>query len=126
MKNIQTFNEFVNESNKSINEGIAKKVGEFVMDNEPDSDTLTNIKAIAKDLKINIDDLKQIDSEMHYKTPEYSAVEGAFSKGSSKSIDLPNGSSMSGPFVYVNKQTGIAKYEEQGFTAYMFSDKSKF
>jgi len=119
MKNLQTFNEFVNEA-------YANKAGEFVMDFEPDSDTLLNIKAVAKALGVNHTDLKQIDSEMHYETPEYSAVEAAFSKGSSKSIDLPNGSSMSGPFVNINKRAEIARYEEQGFTAYMFTDKSKF
>ncbi len=124
MKNLQTFSEFVNES--TINEAYAKKADQFIMDYEPDSDTLLNIKAVAKALGVNIKDLKQIDSEMHSETPEYSAAEKAFSKGTSKSIDLPNGSTMSGPFVYVNKQTGVAKYEEQGFTAYMFTDKSKF
>jgi len=115
---------FVKES--TITEAYANKSGEFVMDHEPDPDTLLNIKSIAKALGTDINDLKQIDSEMHYNSSEYSAVEKAFSKGKSEDIDLPNASSMSGPFVYVNKRAGIAKYEEQGFTAFMFTDKSKF
>tara|TARA_R110002153_G_scaffold224882_1_gene377561 strand:- start:153 stop:527 length:375 start_codon:yes stop_codon:yes gene_type:complete len=124
MKNVHSFNEFINES--TITEAYANKAGEFVMDSEPDPDTLLNIKATAKALGIDINNMKQIDSEIHDESSEYSAVEKAFLKGKSESIDLPNGSSMSGPFVYVNKRTGIAKYEEQGFTAYLFSEKSKF
>ena len=115
---------FVKES--AITEAYANKAGEFVMDFEPDSDTLLNIKAVAKALGVNHTDMKQLDSEMNDGTSEWVAVEKAFSKGTTKDIELPNGSSMSGPFVYINKRAEIAKYEEQGFTAYMFTDKSKF
>jgi hypothetical protein len=115
---------FVKES--AVTEAYANKAGEFVMDHEPDPDTLLNIKATAKALGVKANDMKQIDSEMHYNSSEYSAVEKAFSKGNAKDIELPNASPNSGPFVYVNKRAEIAKYEEQGFTAYFFTNKSKF
>jgi len=111
---------------ESITEAYASKAGEFVMDHEPDPDTLLNIKATAKALGVKANDMKQIDSEMHYNSSEYSAVEKAFSKGDAKDIELPNASPTSGPFVFVNKRAEIAKYEEQGFTAFFFTDKSKF
>ena len=50
------------------------------MDHEPDPDTLLNIKATAKALGVKANDMKQIDSEMHYNSSEYSAVEKAFRK----------------------------------------------
>jgi hypothetical protein len=118
MKNVKTYIEF-------INEAFAKTAGDLVMDYDPDPDTLVNIKLTAKALGINPNSLKQIDSEMDEGSPEYDAAEKAFLKGKAEELKLPD-ASLSGPFVYVNKGTGVAKYEEQGFTAYFFSDKSKF
>ncbi len=130
MKNLQTFNEFVNEA-------YANKSGKDIMDFKPTSIMLEYIEIIAKALGVKAKDMKMIGSGfgMHFQagpalwdftTPEYSSADLAFKKGSAKDIKLPESKVPEGPYAMVNTRTGIARYEEEGFTAYFFTKKSKF
>jgi hypothetical protein len=130
MKNLQTFNEFVNES-------YANKSGKDIMDFKPNSIMLSYIEIIAKALGVKANDMKIIGSGFgehftdgpalwDFTTPEYNSADLAFKKGTSKDIKLPKSKVPEGPYAMVNKRAGIARYEEEGFTAYFFTDKSKF
>ena len=126
MKNVQTFNEFVNES-EVVNEASNWKKGESVIHvnygHDEDTDAMYN--AAAKALGCTVDDLSQFSSEDDNEKA-FDAAEKAFNKGSSKEIKLSD-AGMSGPFLYANQKAGICKYEEQGFEAYVYNyNKARF
>lgn len=118
MKNVKSFNEFVNEGRVSIS------AGELVADWAED-ETLDMYKTAAKELGVNVNSLKQLDSEMDGDSKEYDAAVKAFNAGKTEDIKLP-GAGVAGPFLTINKKTGVAHYAEQGLDAYLFTDKSKF
>ncbi|MBC8429797.1 MAG: hypothetical protein H8D92_00210 [Pelagibacteraceae bacterium] len=131
MKNLQSFNEFVNES-EVVNEASNWKKGEsvsvmFTNGHDEYTDDLTSdidyvmYDAAAAALGCTVDDLSQFSSEDD-KDKEFDAAKNAFDKGSSTDIKL-DGAGMSGPFLYANKKAGICKYEEQGFEAYIYNWK---
>lgn len=118
MKNLKTFNEFVNEGR------ISSSKGNLVSD-WAEGEILDMYKTAAKALGVNINSLKQLDSEMDEDSKEFKAAAKAFATGKFEEIKLP-GASIGGPFLYVNKKNGVAKYEEQGIEVYLFSNKSNF
>lgn len=127
MKNLQTFSEFVNESNESeLNEGFAMNTGEPAIKYlESDEDIYSIVQKAADALGVDIKDVKQLDSESNAGTREFTAAEKAFDSRTNKlKIDIDGG--ISGPFLSLNKKTNVAEYTEQGFTAFWFTDKSKF
>jgi hypothetical protein len=118
MKNVKSFNEFVNEGR------VSSSAGELVAD-WAEGETLDMYNIAAKALGIYINSLKQLDSEMDEGSKEYDAAVKAFNAGKTEDIKLP-GAGVAGPFLTVNKKNGIAHYAEQGLDAYLFSDKSNF
>jgi len=126
MKNVQSFNEFVNES-EVVNEAKNWKAGDSVIHTAYGFDKYTDemYDEAAKALGCNVDDLSQFSSEDDNEKA-FDAAEKAFNKGSSKEIKLSD-AGMSGPFLYANQKAGICKYEEQGIEAYVYNwNKARF
>ena len=126
MKNLQSFNEFVNES-EVVNEAKKWKAGESVIHTAYGQDKYTDemYDDAATALGCTVDDLSQFSSEDDNEKA-FDAAEKAFNKGSSKEIKL-DGAGMSGPFLYANQKAGICKYEEQGFTGFIYNwNKARF
>ena len=126
MKNLQTFNQFINES--ELNEAKNWKKGDSVehtVYGQTDKHTDAIYDAAAKALGCTVSDLSQFTSEDDNGVG-YEAAEEAFMKGSYQEIKLKD-SGMSGPFLSANKKAGICRLEEQGFGAYIYNwEKARF
>jgi hypothetical protein len=127
---MKKFNEFVNE-------GYATRVGDNFMDylawSDPDGsggpmdDSREIISLSSKALGVDEYDLYRIDSEDDDSRTQKGiiAAEKAFSKGPVEKLKLTD-SGVGGPFLEVNKKAGIVRYDEYGFTMFIFTNKSKF
>ena len=126
MKNVQSFNEFVNES-EVVNEASNWKKGDSVIHVHYGHDRYTDemYDAAANALGCTVDDLSQFTSEDD-NDKAFDAAEKAFNKGSSTDIKL-DGASVGGPFLVANKKAGICRYDDHGMTAFIYNwDKARF
>ena len=126
MKNVQSFNEFVNES-EVINEASNWKKGDSVVHVHYGHDKYTDemYDAAANALGCTVDDLAQFTSEDD-DSKAYDAAEKSFNKGSQQDIKL-DGQGIGGPFLVANKKAGICRYDDHGFTAFIYNhSKARF
>ncbi len=124
MKNVQTFNEFVNES-KIVNEGKLANDGESIAELQAEfgeDDGMDQIyDTICKALKCSIGDLYQVHTEMD-DSDAYEAAEMEFQSGPSKPLKV-EGSSVGGPFLSVNTKAGICQFDDYGMTSFIYNKK---
>ena len=130
MKNLQTFNEFVNESNEPINEGALAKQGvsklsDYSLVGAHDSDLKDFDKKLAQLLgERDYKKIIQVDSEYEGDDPIQSKIFDYLENNF-------NGSSVPGMdddfqiFEYDNK-LNVARIYDYGFIGYLFTGKSKF
>lgn len=130
MKNLQTFNEFVNESNESINEGVLAKQGVAKLSD------YSLVGAHDSDMKEFDEKLAQLLGEKDYKKiiqvdSEYEGDDLIQSKIFDYLERNFNGSGVPGMMDYVqdfnyDKKLNVAKIDDYGFVGYLFTAKSKF
>ena len=130
MKNLQTFNEFVNESNESINEGVLAKQGVAKLSD------YSLVGAHDSYMKEFDEKLAQLLGEKDYKKiiqvdSEYEGDDLIQSKIFDYLERNFNGSGVPGMMDYVqdfnyDKKLNVAKIDDYGFVGYLFTAKSKF
>jgi hypothetical protein len=123
MKNLKSFNEFVNES--IVNEGYAKKSGWPATDwmDEGDDPAEEVCFTVARELKVPVEDLKILDSDGSPENEFLAAREG-FKKGPANNFNVRSAGRNS--ILLVNKKAGIAYFSSYSGEAYLFTDKSNF
>ena len=140
MKNLQSFNEFVNESefNEFINEGTLAKKGakeladinlEDQMDNAEDDEWRAMYQAIADAIGDVPRNIIQVYSETNDEDPIQAKIYNYLSSHHhyEKDVEMPKGfeSSMGWQVAYDSK-LNVVRLDDYGFVAFYFSAKSNF
>lgn len=140
MKNLRTFNEFVNESEftELINEGaLAKKGAKELADinlgdsieNAEDEEWAAMFQAIADAIGDDPSNVIQVDSETNDEDPLMNKIYNYLSTnmGRTEEVKMPKGfeSSMGWQVVY-DPKLNVVRLDDYGFVGFYFSAKSNF
>lgn len=140
MKNLRTFNEFVNESefNEFINEGtLAKKGAKELADinlgdsieNAEDEEWAAMFQAIADAIGDDPSNVIQVDSETNDEDPLMNKIYNYLSTnmGRTEEVKMPKGfESSMGWQVVRDPKLNVVRLDDYGFVGFYFSTKSNF
>jgi DNA-binding Xre family transcriptional regulator len=113
MKNLQSFNEFVNESN--INEAKVRTLDSVVKD---DQDGKDGYDEIAKILGTKPSDILVYDADDHGNSKEFKAFDKAFIRGDFKDAKAPEYSDYNMANVGYNKKLNVVSSYAGGYLTF--------
>jgi hypothetical protein len=131
MKNLQTFSEFINESNESINEGALAKKGvaelsDYSLEGAHDSDMKEFDEKLSKLLgEKDYKKIIQVDSESGMDDDSLNSKIFDYLERNFNGSAVPGMMDAVQDFNY-DKKLNVAKMDDYGFVGYLFTAKSKF
>ena len=131
MKNLQTFSEFINESNESINEGALAKQGvaelsDYSLEGAHDSDMKEFDEKLSKLLgEKDYKKIIQVDSESGMDDDSLNSKIFDYLERNFNGSAVPGMMDAVQDFNY-DKKLNVAKMDDYGFVGYLFTAKSKF